>query len=209
MYERFFLEMNNYVIGIVSRNYEIDHKQILGIYHRYISYFEYLDFKVLLITKNNIDVVFSLINSLALIGGGDVSPLLYNKELPIDSNEDLDSLEYRAIKLAINKKIPIFGICRGLQILNVYFGGTLKEIPSSHLGMHYIINSEEITKYTNSFHHQCIDKLANNFKCLAKSEDFVIEEIIDKKRMILAVEYHPEINYDYEPLQKFIKLFFK
>lgn len=209
MYERFFLEMNNYVIGIVSRNYDINHKQILGIYHRYISYFEYLDFKVLLITKNNIDVVFSLINSLALIGGGDINPLLYNKELPIDYNEDLDSLEYRAIKLAINKKIPIFGICRGLQILNVYFGGTLKEIPSSHLGMHYIINSEEITKYTNSFHHQCIDKLANNFKCLAKSEDFVIEEIIDKKRMILAVEYHPEINYDYEPLQKFIKLFFK
>lgn len=201
--------MNNYVIGIVSRNYDINYKPILGIYRRYISYFERLNFKVLLITKNNIDVVFSLINSLALIGGGDVNPLLYNKEVSLVYDEDLDSLEYQAINLALTKKIPIFGICRGLQILNVYFGGTLKEIPSTHIGRHFIINNEELTKYTNSFHHQCIDVLAPNFKCLAKSEDFVIEEIIDKKRMILALEYHPEINYDYEPLQKFIKLFFK
>lgn len=201
--------MNNYVIGIVSRNYDINHKPILGIYRRYISYFKRLNFKVLLITKNNIDVVFSLINSLALIGGGDVNPLLYNKEVSLVYDEDLDSLEYQAINLALTKKIPIFGICRGLQILNVYFGGTLKEIPSTHIGRHFIINNEELTKYTNSFHHQCIDVLASNFKCLAKSDDFVIEEIIDKKRMILAIEYHPEINYDYEPLQKFIKLFFK
>lgn len=201
--------MNNYVIGIISRNYDINHKQILGIYQRYISYFEHLGFKVLLITKNNIDVIFSFINSLALIGGGDVNPLLYNIEANIAYDEMLDMLEYEAITRAINKKIPILGICRGLQILNVYFGGTLKEIPKSHIGRHNIINNEELIKYTNSFHHQCIDVLADNFKCLAKSNDFVIEEIIDKKRMIFATQYHPEINYDYEPLQKFIKLFFK
>lgn len=113
-------------------------------------------------------------------------------------------MNFLLIKEALERKLPIFGICRGLQILNIYFGGTLKEIPSSHLGLHNIKLKNDVVKSVNSFHHLCIDNLASNFSILAKSNDFVIEEIEDKKRMIFAIQYHPEINFDYEVINYFL-----
>ena len=192
------------IAGIPIRFYYENKKEIIGIYNRYLDYLEDNGFAVVFLTKRNMKYFIKKIHCLVLIGGGDVNPHLYNKiDNFINFDARLDNLEYLSIDLALRNCKPILGICRGLQILNVFFGGTLKEIPSTHQGLHMIYDIYGYSKNTNSFHHQCIDELANNFAILYKSKDDVIEEIEDKKRMIYAVQYHPEINNDLSVLKHF------
>lgn len=196
--------MENKLIGIPIRKYKDLKTDVIGLYARYLDYFESNNLIVVFLTLNNYKYLINSLSCLALIGGGDVNPKIYNSLDTLDYDYELDKLEFLLIKEALKRKLPIFGICRGLQILNVYFGGTLKEIPSSHLGLHNIKLKNDVVKSVNSFHHLCIDNLASNFSILAKSNDFVIEEIEDKKRMIFAIQYHPEINFDYELINYFL-----
>ncbi len=196
--------MEKKLIGIPIRKYKDLKTDVIGLYARYLDYFESNNLIVVFLTLNNYKYLINSLSCLALIGGGDVNPKIYNSLEALDYDYELDKLEFLLIKEALNRKLPIFGICRGLQILNIYFGGTLKEIPASHLGLHNIKLKNDVVKSVNSFHHLCIDTLASNFSILAKSNDFVVEEIEDKKRMIFATQYHPEINFDYEVLNYFL-----
>lgn len=196
--------MEKKLIGIPIRKYKDSQTEILGLYSRYIDFFESNNFIVVFLTLNNYKFLINSLSCLALIGGGDVNPKIYNSLEALTYDYELDKLEFLIIKEALSRKLAILGICRGLQILNIYFGGTLKEIPPSHKGLHHIKMKNEVVKRVNSFHHLCIDSLASNFSILAKSDDFVIEEIEDKKRMIYATQYHPEINFDYEVLNYFL-----
>jgi len=167
-------------------------------------------------TKESLFIELYRCDGLLIPGGDDVDPKQYNQENlhshPIDlsiEQLDLDSID---IMQQMNK--PIFGICRGLQILNVAFGGTLIQdinlqkkdaldhsfsfIYKKPLNAHKIIvlkdsilsNYLDETIEVNSYHHQAIDKLAPNFKISAKSEDGLIEAIESER--ILAVQWHPE-----------------
>lgn len=196
--------MEKKLVGIPIRKYKDLKNDVIGLYARYLDYFESNNLIVVFLTLNNFKYLINSLSCLALIGGGDVNPKIYNSLATLDYDYELDKLEFLLIKEALDRKLPIFGICRGLQILNTYFGGTLKEIPSSHLGLHNIKLKNDVVKSVNSFHHLCVDTLASNFSILAKSNDFVIEEIEDKKRMIFAIQYHPEINFDYEILNYFL-----
>lgn len=196
--------MEKKLIGIPIRKYKDLKTDVIGLYARYLDYFESNNLIVVFLTLNNYKYLINSLSCLALIGGGDVNPKIYNSLETLDYDYELDKLEFLLIKEALNRKLPIFGICRGLQILNIYFGGTLREIPTSHLGLHNIKLKNDVVKRVNSFHHLCIDTLASNFSILAKSNDFVIEEIEDKKRMIFAIQYHPEINFDYEVINYFL-----
>lgn len=196
--------MEKKLVGIPIRKYKDLKNDVIGLYARYLDYFESNNLIVVFLTLNNYKYLINSLSCLALIGGGDVNPKIYNSLATLDYDYELDKLEFLLIKEALDRKLPIFGICRGLQILNTYFGGTLKEIPSSHLGLHNIKLKNDVVKSVNSFHHLCVDTLASNFSILAKSNDFVIEEIEDKKRMIFAIQYHPEINFDYEILNYFL-----
>ncbi|HRP02557.1 MAG TPA: gamma-glutamyl-gamma-aminobutyrate hydrolase family protein [Candidatus Kapabacteria bacterium] len=181
---------------------------------------------------NNIDVVdlWSIpydsamkviegIDGLVLSGGPDVAPSVYGRGedsslCSIDTNRD--KLEFSLINYALEQQIPILGICRGLQILNVALGGSLiVDIPrevanhDNHQvkeGDAYhnikIIDGSLLNKLTNlkectvnSNHHQSIDKLAKGLKATAYSGDGVIEAIeyedINKPYM-MAVQWHPE-----------------
>ncbi|NOX45752.1 MAG: gamma-glutamyl-gamma-aminobutyrate hydrolase family protein [Chlorobi bacterium] len=161
-------------------------------------------------------------DALLLTGGEDIEPNRYGVEfdsLRCDLPDPYrDSLEYALIAKALELKMPIQGICRGEQILNTYFGGTLHlDIPtdigtntihrfpnykaSSHkvnIEVNSILNN--ITKSTsgtvNSNHHQGVDKLAPRLKSIAKTEDGLTEsvELIDTngKAYLLGVQWHPE-----------------
>ena len=196
------------IAGIPIRFYYENKKEIVGVYNRYLDYVESNGFIVVFLTKQNINFLNNKIDCLILIGGGDINPHLYNKiDNFINYDARLDNLEIIAIDKIVHLNKPILGICRGLQILNVYFNGSLKEVPNTHHGLHEIIDHEQNYKITNSFHHQCIDVLANNFISISETEDGVIEEIEDKKRMIFAVQYHPEINNDFSVLNYFRSYF--
>ncbi|MEZ4845500.1 MAG: gamma-glutamyl-gamma-aminobutyrate hydrolase family protein [Bdellovibrionota bacterium] len=132
-----------------------------------------------------------------------------------DSDIVRDTFEIALFNKAMEKKIPILGICRGCQIMNVALGGTLKqEIKgTSHIShssenfddnnFHSItvepnslvskIYPNQTTLTVNSIHHQAIDKVGNHLVVEAKSEDNIIEAIRhDSSNFVLGVQWHPE-----------------
>ena len=160
------------------------------------------------------------LDGLILVGGADVNPLWYG-ENPIQPlggvDPQRDLYELKLIKLASDRNIPILGICRGCQLLNVAFGGTLyQDIPSqrrdnhikhqqtlpSHYGSHvaYLKPGSPLveilgkdTLAINSFHHQAVKDLAPGFEAIALAPDSVIEAITAyPNRSILGVQWHPE-----------------
>ena len=141
-------------------------------------------------------------DGLLLTGGGDVSPCLYGRKTGPSRDVDLklDCYElYLINKFMLNDK-PILGICRGLQVLNVFFGGTLVR----HFDGHYSDRDTLVrcTFYGNLLdvygasgqvlcrHHQKVDRLGKGLQLLAVSDDLCIEAFSLKK--MLAVQFHPE-----------------
>lgn len=158
-------------------------------------------------------------------GGGDISPELYG-ETPIDEkrwpvDRSRDDFELQIIDYAVKSSRPILGICRGAQLLNVYFGGTLyQDLPSQNgtdvvhrdppkydKNFHEIVFKEggllgEIygegsnSKFVNSLHHQAVKTLGCKLKVEAISPvDNIIEAFSYhdlKEKFILAVQWHPE-----------------
>ncbi len=158
-------------------------------------------------------------DGLVLTGGPDVHPVYFNKTFDtarcqIDNYRD--TLEFALIKEAEKMKIPILGICRGAQIFNVAYGGSLiVDIPEdtdseiSHQAadgdMNHNISvvdgsllhklSESLFGIVNSNHHQSVDRLADIFVVSATSPDGIIEAYEYKdntKPFFLGVQWHPE-----------------
>ena len=160
-------------------------------------------------------------DGLLLTGGEDVSPLWFGREPEKQMgiiDVPRDSFELPLAKLALERELPILGICRGIQLLNVAAGGTLRQdlvhdpsstvqhrmktaggaavhhtitiVPGSRL--HRLVGHE--TMAVNSYHHQAVDELADGFQVVAKAADGVVEAIepVDE-RNILAVQWHPEV----------------
>lgn len=163
-----------------------------------------------------------LVDGVILFGGADVAPQTYGEvaEKPEWLGDaKRDAYEIEIIKRCTAKKIPLFGICRGLQILNVAFGGSLFQDINVHSDSIFIhrdaqiydknyhlitiepggfidelyLNSE--SKKVNTIHHQAIKKLAPVFRVDARCpEDNIIEAIshIDPTFPIFGVQWHPE-----------------
>jgi putative glutamine amidotransferase len=162
-------------------------------------------------------------DGILLSGGEDVHPSLYGKPEFIEEyglTEIIparDQFEYEVIEKALDQKKPVFGICRGLQLVNVYLGGTLlPDIPRlSQSSVHGKISGQDqiheirvessssLRKMTlqdsgpvNSAHHQGVDKPADDLKISAYSEPGIVEAMEWKdpahKSWLLLVQWHPE-----------------
>lgn len=156
-------------------------------------------------------------DALLLSGGPDVDPDLYRQGSRISecgaTDRLRDGLEYSYLRHAIEQGMPILGICRGMQIVNVYFGGTLVvDIPTdvpgaiAHKnGLEDAIHLVNLTENSylgvstdslvvNSFHHQAVDRIADGFVVTARAPDGVIEamESGDLAAKIMCVQWHPE-----------------
>jgi len=163
----------------------------------------------------NIDEVVKMCDGLFVPGGADINPKLYNEDNKgsKDIFDPIDELDYAYIKAFSEANKPIMGICRGHQIINVFFGGTLYQDIDNHKdGVKHeidvvknsfvddIYHKEKMI--VNSFHHQAIKDLAPGFEICAKSDDGYIEAI--HKDNIYSVQWHPEMNDDKD---KFISYF--
>jgi gamma-glutamyl-gamma-aminobutyrate hydrolase PuuD len=168
-----------------------------------------------------LDIILSRMDGALLPGGPDVNPLLYGEDpLPqlTEVQSFLDDFQRKFIESAAKFSLPLFGICRGQQLLNVHFGGTLyqdiqAQIPGSikhtqlptrkHNKTHRVeilegTNLREILGgrsevITNSAHHQAVKDVAPGFRVTAVARDGVIEGIerIEGVR-IWGVQWHPE-----------------
>ena len=164
--------------------------------------------------------IVSRIDGLILSGGGDIYSPLFGEELhrKVKSYDiERDRYEIALVKKAVDRQIPVLGICRGIQLINVAFGGNLiQDIPSqvpestvnhnqkeareisthsvrinSNTQLYQIANAEQIM--VNSFHHQAIKTVAPGFEAVARAEDGVIEAIEStEEKSILGVQRHPE-----------------
>lgn len=145
---------------------------------------------------------FDEFSGLLLTGGGDILPSLYQKPniKSLNVNPIRDVNELNILDTFYKRDLPILGVCRGLQLINVYFGGTLKNV-NGHLGLsgyslkHEIIPDKQgflkrIIK-VNSFHRQAVDKLCDNAENISYSIDNQIEGFCINKK-IFAVQFHPE-----------------
>ncbi len=173
-----------------------------------------------------IDDYIGIIDGLLLSGGVDADPILYNEE-PHPAlgriDVDRDKVEMQLISKAISIGLPIFGICRGIQILNVAAGGTLyQDINASFNNVlkhrqnapgYYGTHNIEVHKESrllriigqskirvNSFHHQAVKEVAPGFIISAIAHDGVIEGIESvNSSFVIGVQFHPELMWQNNP----------
>lgn len=155
-------------------------------------------------------------HAVVLTGGVDVDPKLYGHEphkATQHPNKARDLTEARVLKAAWQRGIPVLGICRGSQMINVAFGGSLHQhiadLPNTHryhLGHDHRVDLVKGSRVRNAFkkaeawvtsiHHQAVDTVAPGFRVNARSKDGIVEgiEIEDPERWIVGVQFHPEIG---------------
>ena len=190
----------------------------------YVQIFNDLDVLLIpVVSQKNIEQVVNMCDGLIVTGSfNDVHPKYYG-EKPIDGKDyvyDEFNLVKDLVKGFEKANKPIFGICAGIQEINVIYGGTLyQQIPnhrmidgSKHIVklseesfLHNVYDKKEIL--VNSYHNQAIKDLAKGFKVSAISEDGIIEAI--EKGNVVAVQWHPEIIKDMKLFKDVVEKLFK
>lgn len=155
----------------------------------------------------------ALSSHLLLPGGGDIAPILFGQtdhgSRQIDT--ELDILQLKALALFIEQKKPVLGICKGLQIINVHFGGDIRQHidtadrhkwtgrDQTHLVYHSALNHNDFfyelygnSTLVNSAHHQAVDRLGEGLVCACRADDNVIEGLFHAFLPLFAVQWHPE-----------------
>lgn len=172
-------------------------------------------------SNTGIQKISQLLDGILLTGGGDVDPQRYGSAshpLVAGVDQNRDHLEIFLTKYAISKNLPLMGICRGLQVINIAMGGTiyediLEQKPAAlrhnyalDFPRHYLAHSVEVVRdsqlftiinspspLVNSLHHQGIKMLAQGLRATAFAPDGLIEAVeIENHPFGLAVQWHPE-----------------
>lgn len=152
---------------------------------------------------------------LIILGGYDIDPAIYGASAKRSTSHKSAAVDRREINLiheAVSLNIPVFGICRGMQLINTAFGGTLhQDLPDSgfphnnfsavYPGDRLVAHPVEVqhssalrngTYTVASAHHQSVDRLGENLTVTAYSEDGVVEMVENPLLNIIGTQWHPE-----------------
>ena len=141
-------------------------------------------------------------DGLLLAGGGDLHPARYGQPvqhsgLSIDPVRDEEDQALCHAFFSLGK--PILGICRGMQAVNVFLGGTLRQHIEGHSGCCHRVRCiprlaalAGAAPTVNSYHHQAVDVLAPSLHAAAWADDGTVEAVIHETAPLLGVQWHPE-----------------
>lgn len=164
---------------------------------------------IAIMSEYGLDEICSVCDGLIIPGSGtNVNPKYWGGEdRPNQDAPDEYALDSKVIAKFYEAGKPIFGICGGHQGLNIFFGGSLRPLKDkdAHYDRKNHIHPINIEKdsfvydvfgkervVTNSLHGKCIDRLAPNLRCVAKSDDGEIEAIEWREKNIFGTQWHPE-----------------
>ncbi|MEU1519858.1 gamma-glutamyl-gamma-aminobutyrate hydrolase family protein [Streptomyces sp. NPDC005811] len=172
---------------------------------------------VLLTREADPGAVIERLDGLLLAGGEDVDPIRYGEAAPPNAgliDPGRDALEFALFEAAAARGIPVLGVCRGLQLINVACGGTLiPDIPHDSGQAHgfrgypgaHRRHAVEIAEGSalngllgssadvNSYHHQAVAAPGSGVVVTAQAKDGIVEAIEIPDRRVLAVQWHPEM----------------
>lgn len=155
------------------------------------------------------------IDGVVLTGGEDIQPIFYGQDLheKTEKSDDLrrDLYECAVLNEADELKLPVFGVCRGLQLGNIWYGGTLNQHVDGHNKciqtyttlenrsgvVASVVRQAENGLKCDSRHHQTVCKIADNLKVTLQSEDGTIKALEGlQDRFLVFVQWHPETCQD-------------
>jgi putative glutamine amidotransferase len=183
---------------------------------------------VLLPPVPGIEDALGRLDGLILAGGGDIDPAHYHAESAPETEsvrEERDTAEFALFAAAMSRNLPVLGICRGLQVINVALGGTLYQhlpdvvgheghspvrggfgehavrvAPGSRLGQILGRGEAGLSIDTPTHHHQAVDQLGRGLVPTAWAEDGIVEAFEPDEAgdgsFMLAVQWHPEAGDD-------------
>ena len=216
--------MKKIVLGISPRFEMDDGNRYMRIQETYIKALDFDNIiQIGIIDSKNIEAILDMCDGFLVTGGIDIDPSWYNEnnELNLSCHIDyeMDKVDKLIIEYAFKHNKPLLGICRGIQCIAAYLGGSLYQ-DLNHDGISHpllSLHSHVVTKVenfglakllpdefvTNSYHHQAVKDIPNDFKILFKNND-TIEMIESTKKPILGVQWHPEKSID----DKYSKIIF-
>ena len=215
-------------IGITCRYIYEDGIEKQFVNSAYLEYVKSVGFVPIILPLNlDIDELLDICDCFLITGGNDLDPFYYHEENKSSYSVDkrMDELDFKVIEYAVKNNLPVLGICRGLQAINVYFKGTLyqdlenKNHNKKEDNQEFIINNKsrfflkcfDDETLINSYHHQGIKKLGEGLVDAGRSYDLI--EAIEHERLdIYAVQWHPErLNdeYSHKLINEFKKLLIK
>lgn len=144
---------------------------------------------------------------LLLPGGGDMEPWRYGQENRASRSLDpaRDALEWKLLEHFISRKKPVLGVCRGMQTINVFFGGNLVQDQPDHSAvdgrdrLHTVISAPSVLRdlygarcTVNSSHHQAVGQLGSGLEPVQWAGDGVVEALRCRTLPVWGVQWHPE-----------------
>jgi len=178
---------NNFILVSMRQDYFYNKRELrFSLDTKLIDWILYLGFKPLLVSDLKTLNYFVNKSSLSIKG------IILSGGPNVNKNSLRYKIQKQLTNISKNKKIPLLGICHGLQFINCLEGGSLKKI-NNHVQIdHKIKSNDDYPLKVNSYHQYGIKKLGRNFEIIAYSQDNQIEAIKNKKYNWLGWMWHPE-----------------
>lgn len=161
---------------------------------------------------SDVDAVVENLDGVLMTGGDDINPSCYGQQRGPDTqaSDDLrDDFEFAILAAAKRKELPLLGICRGLQVLNVATSGTINQHVPEHAFVdgppdaivHSVSFDPTSTLFriygasleVNSLHHQSLAEIGSDLVVTGKSEDGSVEALEHRDLPMIGVQWHPEM----------------
>lgn len=199
------------LIGVTPRILVEDGVQKQFVNTRYVKPLHERQLNTIMLTMDNpnLEAILALCDGFLITGGSDIDPKYYDENNDGESKNcipGLDEVDQKVVAYARQHKLPVLGICRGHQAINVFLGGSLfQHVGDDHRNVKHNHEVKTIKNdllafedqiLVNSYHHQTVKQLAPGLQAIAHHPDGTIEAFIHEHLPMIGIQWHPEVLID-------------